>query len=71
MLKILIAEDEEPIANLIRMNLRRAGYSCVWAPDGEKAADLMDTEKFDLVLLDVMLPGINGYELMGHPHDHF
>ncbi|MCI8697323.1 MAG: response regulator transcription factor [Lachnospiraceae bacterium] len=64
MLKILIAEDEEPIANLIRMNLRRAGYSCVWAPDGEKAADLMDTEKFDLVLLDVMLPGINGYELM-------
>ena len=35
MLKILIAEDEEPIANLIRMNLRRAGYACVWAPDGE------------------------------------
>ncbi|MCI8542982.1 response regulator transcription factor [Acetatifactor aquisgranensis] len=64
MLKILIAEDEEPIANLIRMNLRRAGYACVWAPDGEKAADLMDEEKFDLVLLDVMLPGINGYELM-------
>ena len=65
MLKILIAEDEEPIANLIKMNLRRAGYSCVWAPDGEKAADLMDTEKFDLVLLDVMLPGINGFEVKG------
>lgn len=64
MLKILIAEDEEPIANLIRMNLRRAGYQCTWAPDGEKAADLMDTEKFDLLLLDIMLPGINGYELM-------
>ena len=66
MLKILIAEDEEPIANLIRMNLRRAGYQCVWAPDGEKAADLMDKEKFDLLLLDVMLPGINGYELMDY-----
>ena len=64
MIKILIAEDEEPIANLIRMNLRRAGYACTWAPDGEQAADLMDQEKFDLVLLDVMLPGINGYELM-------
>ena len=64
MLKILIAEDEEPIANLIRMNLRRAGYHCTWAPDGEKAADYMDNEKFDLLLLDVMLPGINGYELM-------
>lgn len=64
MLKILIAEDEEPIANLIKMNLRRAGYQCTWASDGEKAADYMDNEKFDLLLLDVMLPGINGYELM-------
>ena len=44
--------------------LRRAGYHCTWVPDGEKAADYMDNEKFDLLLLDVMLPGINGYELM-------
>lgn len=66
MLKILIAEDEEPIANLISMNLRRAGYQCVWAADGERAADLMDAEKFDLLLLDIMLPGINGYELMDY-----
>ena len=66
MLKILIAEDEEPIANLISMNLRRAGYRCTWAPDGEKAADLMDAERYDLLLLDVMLPGINGYDLMDY-----
>ena len=64
MLKILIAEDEEPIANLIKMNLKRAGYNCIWAADGESAADYMESEKPDLVLLDVMLPGINGYELM-------
>lgn len=64
MLKILIAEDEEPIANLIRMNLNRAGYKCTWASDGEQAADLMANEAFDLVLLDIMLPGIDGYELM-------
>ncbi|MDE7252621.1 MAG: response regulator transcription factor [Acetatifactor sp.] len=64
MLKILIAEDEEPIANLIRINLTRAGYQCVWAPDGNKAADLMMNENFSLVLLDIMLPEINGYELM-------
>ena len=64
MLRILIAEDEEPIANLIKMNLRRAGYDCVWAADGEEAADLMDSGHFDLVLLDIMLPGIDGYELM-------
>lgn len=66
MLKILIAEDEEPIANLIRMNLARAGYKCTWAADGESAADHMMNENFDLVLLDIMLPGVNGYELMDY-----
>lgn len=66
MLKILIAEDEEPIANLIKMNLMKVGYQCVWVSDGEKAADLMMNEVFDLVLLDIMLPGINGYELMDY-----
>lgn len=64
MFKILIAEDEEPIANLIRMNLTRAGYKCIWAPDGGAAADAMEGEHFDLMLLDIMLPRINGYELM-------
>ena len=64
MLRILIAEDEEPIANLIRMNLTRAGYQCIWAPDGELAADYMMKESFDLILLDIMLPKVNGYELM-------
>ena len=66
MFRILIAEDEEPIANLIRMNLTKAGYLCTLAPDGKSAADLMEREKFDLALLDIMLPGINGYELMDY-----
>ena len=64
MLKILIAEDEEPIANLIRMNLTRAGYQCTWAPDGEQAADYMMKEPFDLILLDIMLPKVYGYYLI-------
>lgn len=64
MIKILIAEDEEPIANLIRMNLTRAGYNCTWAADGMEAADLMQQRPFDLALLDIMLPGCNGYELL-------
>ena len=64
MFKILVAEDEEPIANLIRMNLTRAGYKCIWASNGDTAADCMMAEDFDLVLLDIMLPGIDGYELM-------
>ena len=56
MLRILIAEDEEPIANLIRINLTRAGYQCTWAPYGHTSADLMEREKFDLALFDIMLP---------------
>lgn len=69
MLKILVAEDEEPISNLIRINLTRAGYQVTCALDGEKAADLMMNEHFDLVLLDIMLPGVNGYELMEYARD--
>ena len=63
MVKILIAEDEEPIANLIRMNLKKAGYACECAYDGQEAADRMEEGHYDL-LLDIMLPKINGYELM-------
>ena len=66
MLKILIAEDEEPIANLIKINLLKAGYACVWAQDGVRAADYMMNDFFDLVLLDIMLPGIDGYELLDY-----
>lgn len=64
MLKILIAEDEEPIANLIRMNLKKAGYSCQCVYDGEVASNLLEKERFDLLLLDIMLPRISGYEVM-------
>ncbi len=64
MIKILIVEDEEPISNLIRMNLTKAGYQCRCAFDGKEAADLMAEGSFDLVLLDIMLPYIDGYELM-------
>lgn len=66
MLKILIAEDEEPIANLVKVNLTKAGYTCVWAADGVQAADCMMNESFDLILLDIMLPGIDGYELLDY-----
>lgn len=64
MLNILIAEDEAPIAEFIQAGLSAQGYTCVCAPDGLAAADLIDRHCFDLVLLDVMLPGIDGFELM-------
>lgn len=64
MIRILIVEDERSISNLIAMNLRKAGYSCECVFDGVSAADLVEKEYFDLILLDVMLPGIDGFELM-------
>ena len=64
MIKIMIAEDEEPISNLLKKNLIKAGYQCLCAFDGEEAAEYMSSEKFDLIILDIMLPKINGYELL-------
>lgn len=66
MYKILAVEDSPAILNLIRMSLEDAGYLCVCAEDGVQAADLLEERQFDLVLLDVMLPGIDGFELMDY-----
>ncbi len=62
--RILVVEDEKPILNLIRMNLLDAGYGCVCAENGLEAADILEQETFDLAILDIMLPGLNGYELL-------
>lgn len=64
MIRILIVEDEKPISELLRMSLTHAGYHCICVYDGNQAADIIEKEHFDLILLDIMLPGIDGYELM-------
>ena len=62
--RILIVEDEVPIAQLIEMSLARAGYQCEAVNDGCAAADKIEQNNYDLVLLDIMLPGLDGYELL-------
>ena len=64
MQRILIVEDDEAIANLIKMNLTAEGYHCTCAYDGKMGADYIEKEFFDLILLDIMLPEISGYELL-------
>ena len=64
MTKILIVEDEKPISDLIKMSLLGEGYDCHCAYNGQEAADMIENEVFDLVLLDIMLPQIDGYELL-------
>ena len=64
MIKILIVEDEKAISDLIRLHLSSAGYKCVCKDNGQDGADAVEAGNFDLVLLDIMLPGVDGYELM-------
>lgn len=61
---ILIVEDDEAIADLICMNLRSEGYLCVCAGDGMEGMELFERQGFDLVLLDIMLPKLDGYALL-------
>lgn len=64
MKRILIVEDDEAISNLLYMDLSDEGYLCACALDGKIAADKLESEYFDLILLDIMLPEIDGYELL-------
>lgn len=64
MIKVLIVEDEKPISELIRMSLRKAGYTCDCVYDGDACVERIGKKPYDLILLDIMLPGCSGYELM-------
>lgn len=64
MTKVLIVEDEPSISNLIRLSLTKNGYACKCVFDGMEAADFLEKERADLILLDVMLPKLDGFELM-------
>lgn len=63
MKKILIVDDEIDIASSIQYVLRQEGFQTVLAHDGVKAMELVETEKPDLILLDLMMPGMDGYEV--------
>ena len=64
MLKVLIVEDERMIADFIGCGLAEANFEYDCAYDGLSAADMIDQNRYDLILLDVMLPGVDGFELM-------
>lgn len=64
MIKILIVDDEKAICDLIDLNLSAAGYHCTCVQNGLDAIDLIEEEVFDLILLDIMLPGADGYDVI-------
>lgn len=64
MANILVVEDEKPISDLITMNLKLVGHSFHKCYSGSEVIALLEQEEYDLILLDVMLPGIDGFEVM-------
>ncbi|HEY4062952.1 MAG TPA: response regulator transcription factor [Puia sp.] len=62
-MRILVIEDEERVARLIKKGLEELGYTATIAPDGLSGKKLALTDTFDLIITDIMLPGLNGVEL--------
>jgi DNA-binding response OmpR family regulator len=62
-MKILLVDDEPDVLELVSRTLARAGYEILTAPDGERALELVTASRPDLVVLDVLLPGIDGFEV--------
>ena len=60
---VLVVEDEASIADLIRLYLERDGFRVVWRPDGRSGLAAVATERPRLVVLDLMLPGLDGFEI--------
>jgi DNA-binding response OmpR family regulator len=64
MARILVAEDEKQIGDMVAFKLTNSGHQVVRAGDGEQAIALAVTDRPDLVILDVMMPGLNGFEVL-------
>ena len=64
MAKILIAEDEKQIADMIAFKLTNAGHQIIRAHDGEQAVTMATREQPALILLDAMMPGLSGFEVL-------
>ncbi|QQZ08689.1 vancomycin resistance response regulator transcription factor, VanR-F/VanR-M family [Heyndrickxia vini] len=62
-ISILIADDEEEIADLITIHLEKEGYKCFKVSDGQEAVRVVETQVFDLLILDIMMPKLDGYEV--------
>ena len=65
-MRLLLIEDERTLCDAVARRLRRLGYSVDLAYDGEQALQLLEVECYDLVLLDLMLPGLSGEEVLPH-----
>lgn len=63
-IKVLIVDDEKDTRKLVRLTLERRGWTVMEAAGGEEALELLSKEHFDLVLLDIMMPRVSGYDVL-------
>jgi len=68
---ILVVDDNSLVLKTLNLLVSSLGYQCHSASDGLKAVELLKTESYDLVLTDVMMPGMNGLELLNHITEHY
>ena len=66
---ILIVEDDTTINEMVARNLKMVGHKCTQVYDGKEGLEMIENGDFDLVLLDVMLPGMSGFEIMEKTKD--
>lgn len=64
--KILVAEDEAPMAKALELKLQHAGFSVTTVFDGEEAVKALNADNFDLVLLDLVMPKLDGFGVLEH-----
>ncbi|GAB4242344.1 MAG: response regulator transcription factor [Acidobacteriota bacterium] len=64
MARILLADDDPDILELVRFNLEKAGWECLAAADGPEAWRVLEAERLDLAILDIMMPGLSGFEIL-------
>lgn len=63
-MKILVVEDEKDLNNIITKHLKKNNFSVDSVYDGEEALEYLDYGNYDLIILDIMLPKMNGYEVV-------
>ena len=63
-IRVLIVEDDPAIGRAVEQGFLQAGHTCQWVQDGEAGLAGASTQKFDAVILDVMLPGLSGIEML-------
>lgn len=70
MARILLAEDDDSLRSFLTLNLKRAGHEVVACEDGDSAWDALSDQIFDLLLTDIVMPGLDGIELARRAAEH-